>query len=56
MLLSTVSVIFYEAGARTGVENKRFIKFSIVACTYSIDDFSSKIKVAILQERQNFKI
>ena len=31
ILLSTVSVIFYGAGARNGVENKRF---SITAGTY----------------------
>ena len=38
-------VIFYKAGARTGVENNRFVKFSIGAGNYSIDDFNGKIKV-----------
>ena len=34
-LISSVSVIFYRAGARTGAENNRFIKFSFSAGTYS---------------------
>ena len=54
ILLSSVSVIFYKAGARTGVENNRFIKFSLSAGTYSIDDFNAKIKVAVLQQRQDW--
>ena len=54
ILLSSVSVIFYKAGANTGVENNRFIKFSLSACTYSIDDFNAKIKAAVLQERQDW--
>ena len=54
ILLSSVSVIFYKASARTGVENNRFIKSSISAGTYSIDDFNAKIKVAVLQERQDW--
>ena len=52
ILLSSVSVIFYKAGARTGAENNRFIKFSLSAGTYSIDNFNAKIKVAVLQQRQ----
>ena len=54
ILLSSISVIFYKAGARTGAENNRFIKFSISAGTHSIDDFNTKIKAAILQERQDW--
>ena len=54
ILLSSISVIFYKAGSRTGAENNRFIKFSISAGTYSIDDFNAKIKVAVLQERQDW--
>ena len=34
ILLSSVSVIFYKAGARTGTENNRFIKFSLSAGAY----------------------
>ena len=51
ILLSSVSVIFYKVGARIGAENNRFIKFSLSAGTYSIDDFNAKVKVAVLQER-----
>ena len=54
ILLSSVSVIFCKAGASTGVENNRFIKFSLSACTYSTDDFNAKIKAAVLQERQDW--
>ena len=43
-LLSSISVIFYKAGTRIGVENNRFIKFSLAAGTYSIDDFNAKIR------------
>ena len=37
------------------MENNRFIKFSLSAGTYSIDDFNAKIKVAVLQERQDWE-
>ena len=53
ILLSSTSVIFYKTGVRTGAENNRFIKFSISAGTYLIDDFNAKIKVAVLPERQD---
>ena len=52
-LLSSISVIFHKAGARTGAENNRFIKFNISASTYSIDDFNAKIKEAVSQQRQD---
>ena len=55
ILLSSVSVIFYKAGAPTGVGNNRFIKFSLSAGTYTIDDFNAKIEVAVLQEKQDWK-
>ena len=54
VLLSSVSVIFYKAGARTGVENNRFNKFSLSAGTYSMNDFNAKIKAAVLQERDDW--
>ena len=41
ILLTSVSVIFYKASTRTSVENNRFIKFSISAGTYSIDEGGS---------------
>ena len=53
LLLSSVSVIFYGACRWTVVENKKFVKFSITAGTYSIDNFNAKIKVVALQERQD---
>ena len=53
ILLSKVSIIVYKAGKRTGVENTKFISFSLSAGTYSID---AKIKVAILQQRQHWEL
>ena len=54
ILLSSIFVIFYKAGARSGAENNRFIKFSLSVGTYSIDDFNAKIKAAVLKERQDW--
>ena len=55
ILLSKVSIIVYKAGKRTGVENTKFISFSLSAGTCSIDDFNAKIKVAVLQQRQDWE-
>ena len=55
ILLSEISIIVYEAGKRTGVENTEFIHFNLSAGTYSIDAFNAKIKVAILQQRQDWE-
>ena len=55
ILLSKLSIIVYKAGKGTGVENTKFISFSFSAGAYSIDDFIAKIKVAILQERQDWE-
>ena len=54
ILLSSISIIFYKAGARTSVENNIFTKFSLSAGPYSIDDFNAKIKVAVSQQRQDW--
>ena len=54
ILLLSISVIFYKVGARTGSENNRFIKFSLSTGTYSIHDFNAKIKVVVLQQRQDW--
>ena len=54
ILLSSVSVIVYKASRRTGVENTKFISFNLSAGTHSIDDFNAKIKVVILQQRQDW--
>ena len=54
-LLLSVSIIVYKAGKGTGVKNTKFISFNLSAGTYSIDDFHAKIKVAILQQRQDWE-
>ena len=53
--VSEVSIVIYKACKRTGVENDKFIHFNLSVGTYSIDDFNAKIKVAILQQRQDWK-
>ena len=53
ILLSKVSIIVYKAGKGPGVENTKFISFNLSASTYSVDNFNAKIKVAILQQRQD---
>ena len=55
ILLSEISIVIYKAGKRTGVENDKFIHFNLSAGTYSIDNFNAKIKVAILQQRQDWE-
>ena len=55
ILLSNGSIIVYKAGKRTGVENNKFIHLNLSVGTYSIDDFNAKIKVAILQKRQDWE-
>ena len=55
ILLSEVSIVIYKAGKRTGVENDKFIHFNHSTGTHSIDDFNVKIKVAILQQRQDWE-
>ena len=53
--VSEVFIVIYKARKRTGVENDKFIHFNLSVGTYSIDDFNAKIKVAILQQRQDWK-
>ena len=55
ILLSNGSIIVYKASKRTGVENNKFIHLNLSVGTYSIDDFNAKIKVAILQKRQDWE-
>ena len=52
ILLSDTAVILYRAGSPTAVED-RHIEFTLSTSTYSIDDFNAKVKVAVLQQRQN---
>ena len=47
--------MIYKAGKRTSVENTNFIHFNLSAGSYSIDDFNAKIKVVILQQRQDWE-
>ena len=47
ILLSNIAVIFYKAGSHTGFEDK-YMKFTLSAANYSIDDFNAKVKVAVL--------
>ena len=54
-LLSNVSIIVYKAGKRTGLKNNKLIHLNLSAGSYSTDDFNAKIKVAILQKRQDWE-
>ena len=55
ILLSKASIVVYKAGKRTSVENKKIIHFNFSASTYLIDNFNAKIKVEILQQRQDWR-
>ena len=55
ILLSEISIMIYKGGKCTGVENDKFIHFNLSVGTYSIDDFNAKIKVAILQQKQDWE-
>ena len=55
ILLSEASIVIYKAGKHTGVENDKFIHFNLSAGTYATDEFNAKIKVAILQQRQDWE-
>ena len=55
ILLPSVSIKVYQASKGTGVENTKFIRFTVSAGTYSIDDMNKKIKVATLQQRQDWE-
>ena len=48
-------IINYKAGTTTSVENRNLIHSSILAGTYSIDDFNTKIKESTLQQRQDWE-
>ena len=55
ILLSEVSIGIYKAGKCTSVENTKFITFNFSAGTYSIDDFNTKIKEFVSQQRQDWE-
>ena len=44
-----------KADKCTGAENTKFIGFNLSAVAYSINDFNAKIKVEILQQRQDWE-
>ena len=54
ILLPNFSIIVYKVDKRNGVENIKLIQFNLSAGTYSIDNFNAKIKVTILQKRQDW--
>ena len=55
ILMSKVSILVCKVGKGPGVENTKFISFNLSASTYSVDNFNAKIKVAILQQRQDWE-
>ena len=55
ILLSKAPTITYKAGKPTGVENRNLIYSSIPAGTYLIDNFNTKIKEFVLQQRQDWE-
>ena len=54
ILLSKASLIIYKAGKQASATNTEFIKFILSEGTYSINDFNTKIKIAI-QQRQGWE-
>ena len=54
ILLSDRAVVLYRAGSQMGAEY-RHIKFTLSAGTYSIDCFNTKVKVEVLQQRQDWE-
>ena len=55
ILLSNTALILYKAGSRTDVVD-RHIKRILSTCTCSFDNFNTKIKAAVLKERQDWKL
>ena len=55
ILISNVYIIAYKASNGTGAENNKFILFNFSVGTYSIDDFNTKIRTAVLQQRKDWE-
>ena len=55
ILLSNTALILYKAGSRTDVVD-RHIKLILSTYTCSFDNFNTKIKAAVLKERQDWKL
>ena len=51
VLLSNIAVVYARASKII-----KFTKFTLSAGTYSIDDFNAKVKVAVLQGRQDWEL
>ena len=47
--------MIYKTGKRTGIENTKFIHFNLSTGAYSIDVFNAMVKIAILQQRQDWE-
>ena len=56
ILPSEVSIVIYNIGKRTCVENDKFLHFNLSVGTYFIDDFNTKVEVAILQQSQKWEL
>lgn len=57
ILLSNTALILYKAGSRTDADVvDRHIKLILSTCTCSFDNFNTKIKAAVLKERQDWKL
>ena len=54
-MLSNTALILYKAGSRTDVVD-RHIKLILSTYTCSFDNFNTKIKAAVLKERQDWKL
>lgn len=48
-----MTLTLYEACLKTGVPDIH-IKFTLSTGTYSIDGFNAKVKLVVLQQKQNF--
>ena len=55
MLLSKASLIVYKVGKRTGIKNTDYISLTLSEGTFLINDFNTKIKITILQQRQRWE-
>ena len=54
ILLSDTAVALFRVSSRTGVKNKRR-NSTLLASTYSIDDFNAKVYIRVLKQRQDWE-
>ena len=55
IFLSKIDFILCRAVRRTDVKG-RHIKFTLAAGTHSIGNFNARVKVAVLQEKQDWEV